>query len=267
MKIEIDFESKEILTDEGERITLYSDEGFALVKDLWLRVGWNQKYNYTFTWFGIPIIQLPDDMLRYQEVVFALQPDVIIETGIAHGGSLVFSASLCKLIGKGRVIGIDIDVRPHNRAKLEAHPLKSLITLIEGSSTAPDIVARVKQHVRAGEKVLVALDSNHSYGHVSAELAAYAPLVTLGSYIIATDGLMRDLADAPRGDPTWARDNPARAAEDFVMKCNDFVLEEPRWRFNESTLVGNVTHWPSAWLKRVQQAIDQNSLSRSDLDS
>ena len=100
MKIEIDFDSKEILTEEGQRITLYSDEGFALVKNLWLRVGWNQKYNYTFTWFGIPIIQLPDDMLRYQEVVFALQPDVIIETGIAHGGSLVFSASLCKLIAR-----------------------------------------------------------------------------------------------------------------------------------------------------------------------
>jgi cephalosporin hydroxylase len=252
MKIEIDFDTKEILTGEGKRIALYSDEGFMLVKDLWLRVGWNQKYNYTFTWFGIPIIQLPDDMLRYQEAVFALQPDVIIETGIAHGGSLVFSASLCKLIGKGRVIGIEIDVRPHNRVRLELHPLKSLITLIEGSSVSPDIVARVKQHVQADEKVLVALDSNHSYAHVAAELAAYAPLVTPGSYIIATDGLMRDLAQVPRGDPAWERDNPARAAEDFVAKHSDFVLEEPPWKFNESTLAGNVTHWPSAWIKRVQ---------------
>ena len=122
----------------------------------------------------------------------------------------------------------------------------------EGASTAPDIVARVKQHVHTGEKVLVALDSNHGYAHVSAELAAYAPLVTPGSYIIATDGLMRDLAGAPRGDPNWTRDNPAQAAEDFVAKHSDFVLEEPRWKFNESTLAGNVTHWPSAWLKRVQ---------------
>jgi cephalosporin hydroxylase len=251
MRIEIDLESKEILTDQGERIALYSDEGFTLIKNLWLRVGWNQKYNYTFTWFGIPIIQLPDDMLRYQEVVLALQPEVIIETGIAHGGSLVFSASLCKLMGKGRVIGVDIDVRPHNRARLEAHPVKSLITLIEGASTAPDIVAHVKQHVSAGEKVLVMLDSNHSYAHVSAELAAYSPLVTPGSYIIVTDGLMRDLADAPRGDPTWTRDNPAQAAEDFVKTHNDFVLEEPHWKFNESTLSGNVTYWPSAWLRRV----------------
>jgi cephalosporin hydroxylase len=252
MKIEIDFDAREIRTGDGKGIALYSDEGFRLVKDLWLKVGWNQKYNYTFTWFGIPIIQLPDDMLRYQEAVFALQPDVIIETGIAHGGSLVFSASLCKLIGKGRVIGIDIDVRPHNRARLESHPLNGLITLIEGSSVSPDVVASVKQHVRAGEKVLVALDSNHSYDHVSAELAAYAPLVTPGSYIIATDGLMRDLTGVPRGEPTWDLDNPARAAEDFVTKHRDFVLEEPVWKFNESTLAGNVTHWPSAWIKRVQ---------------
>jgi cephalosporin hydroxylase len=252
MKIEIDFDTKEITTSEGKRIALYSDEGFGVVKELWLKVGWNQKYNYTFTWFGVPIIQLPDDMLRYQEVVFAVQPDVIIETGIAHGGSLVFSASLCKLIGRGRVIGIDIDLRPHNRVRLESHPLRNLITLIEGSSVSGDIVEVVKQHVRAGEKVLVALDSNHSYAHVSAELAAYAPLVTPGSYIIATDGLMRDLTDVPRGEPAWDLDNPARAAEDFVTKHRDFVLEEPAWKFNESTLAGNVTHWPSAWIKRVQ---------------
>jgi cephalosporin hydroxylase len=191
-------------------------------------------------------------MLRYQELVFALQPDVIIETGIAHGGSLVFSASLCKLIGKGRVIGIDIELRPHNLARLESHPLKSLITLIEGSSVSTDIVASVRRLVQPGERVLVALDSNHSYAHVSAELAAYAPLVTHGSYIIATDGLMRDLADVPRGDAAWVRDNPTRAAEDFVAENHDFILEEPAWKFNESTLAGNVTHWPNAWIKRVQ---------------
>jgi cephalosporin hydroxylase len=191
-------------------------------------------------------------MLRYQEAVFSLQPDVIVETGIAHGGSLVFSASLCKLIGKGRVIGIDIDVRPHNRVRLESHPLNGLITLIEGSSVSPDIVASAKQHVQPGEKVLVVLDSNHSYDHVSAELAAYAPLVTPGSYIIATDGLMRDLINVPRGQHAWKLDNPARAAEDFVTKHRDFVLEEPAWTFNESTLAGNVTHWPNAWIKRVR---------------
>ena len=116
MKIGFDLDTRVIDVD-GRRVDLYSDEGFRIVKDLWLKVSWSQKYTYTFTWLGIPIIQLPDDILRYQEAVFDIQPDVIIETGIAHGGSLVLSASLCKLMGKGRVIGVDIEVRPHNRAR------------------------------------------------------------------------------------------------------------------------------------------------------
>jgi len=249
MKIEIDTE-KQTISSDGVSAPLYSDSGFALVRDIWLKVAWNQKYTYTFTWFGVPIIQLPDDMLRYQEVIFALQPDVIIETGVAHGGSLVYSASLCKLIGKGRVIGVDIEIRPANRTRLENHPLKPLIKLFEGSSTAPEIVSQVKNEIRPGETVLVVLDSNHSYAHVMEELKAYAPLVTPGSYIVATDGFMRDLVDVPRGQASWMRDNPANAAEDFALAHQNFVIEEPKWQFKESTLQGNVTHWPSAWLKR-----------------
>ena len=251
MKIEIDTESHNILLDNGVSVPIYSDEGFAIIRDLWLKVSWNQKYTYTFTWFGAPMIQLPDDMLRYQEVVFSLQPDVIIETGVAHGGSLIYSASLCKLIGKGRVIGIDIEIRPKNRERIENHPLAGLITLIEGSSTAPEVVKQVKDQVRPGEKVLVVLDSNHTYAHVAEELEAYAPLVTPGSYILATDGIMRDLTDVPRGNPDWKKNNPANAAEDFVGRNQQFIIEEPQWLFRESTLQGNVTHWPSAWLKRV----------------
>ena len=251
MKIEIDTERGEIKIDNGQNAPLYSDEGFKAVAALWLKVGWNQKYNYSFTWFGVPIIQLPDDILRFQEAVFALQPDVIVETGVAHGGSLVLSASLCKLMGKGRVIGVDIEIRPHNRTRIENHPLSSMITLIEGSSTAPDVVAKVRGLIKNGEKVLVVLDSNHTYAHVAAELEAYAPLVTPGSYIVSTDGLMRDLTDVPRGQVGWAKDNPANAAEDFTRKNPAFVIEEPAWKFNESTLSGNVTHWPSAWLKRT----------------
>jgi cephalosporin hydroxylase len=251
MKIQIDTDSQQIAFDNGETAPLYSDAGFAIIKDLWLKVGWNQKYNYTFTWFGVPVIQLPDDMLRYQEVVFALKPDVIIETGVAHGGSLIFSASLCKLIGKGRVVGVDIEIRPHNRERIENHPLAGLISLVEGSSTAPEIVRQVKDHVRPGDTVLVVLDSNHSYSHVTDELEAYAQLVTPNSYIVATDGIMRDLVDVPRGRPDWDKDNPAQAAEDFARRNPSFVIEEPQWRFRESTLTGNVTHWPSAWLKRV----------------
>jgi cephalosporin hydroxylase len=251
MKLEIDTTRGEIRLEDGKSVPLYSEEGFRLVSQLYLKVGWNQKYTYTFTWFGVPVIQLPDDMIRYQEVVFALQPDVIVETGIAHGGSLVFSASLCKAMGKGRVIGVDIEIRPHNRARVEAHPLFPLITMIEGSSVAPDIVARVRDLIKPGEKVLVVLDSNHSYAHVMAELEAYAPFVTEGSYIVSTDGYMRDLVDVPRGQKDWATDNPANAAEDFAKKNPAFVIEEPAWAFNESTLRGNITHWPSAWLKRI----------------
>ena len=251
MKLDIDTQRGEIRLEDGKSIPLYSDEGFKLVSDLYLKVGWNQKYTYTFTWFGVPVIQLPDDMIRYQEVVFALQPDVIVETGIAHGGSPVYSASLCKAMGKGRVIGVDIEIRPHNRARVESHALFPLITRIEGSSVAADVVGQVKALIKPGETVLVVLDSNHSYAHVMAELEAYAPLVTKGSYIVSTDGCMRDLTEVPRGQKDWDKDNPANAAEDFAKKNAAFVIEEPAWSFNESTLKGNVTHWPSAWLKRV----------------
>jgi cephalosporin hydroxylase len=249
MKVTIDTDAKTISSD-GKELPLYSDAAFKLVSSLWLKVGWNQKYTYTFSWFGVPVIQLPDDMLRFQEAVFRLKPDVIVETGIAHGGSLIYSASLLKLIGKGRVIGVDIEIRPHNRTRIESHPLMPLITLIEGSSVAPDIMGKVRDAIKPGETVLVVLDSNHSYAHVAAELAAYAPLVTPGSYILATDGFMRDVTDAPRGRPEWSKDNPANAAEDFVAANPDFELSEPEWPFNESTLSGNITHWPQAWVKR-----------------
>lgn len=154
---------------------------------------------------------------------------------------------------QGRVIGIDIEIRPHNRQAIEAHPLNDRITLIEGSSTAPDIVAQVKALVQPGEKVLVILDSNHSYAHVMAELQAYACMVTPGSYIVATDGIMFDLADVPRGAPGWVTDNPTCAARDFAGQHPEFQIEQPGWPFNESELDQNITHWPGAWLKRLPQ--------------
>jgi len=250
VKVEIDTAARE-LTVDGETHALYSDEAFRVLSDLWVKVGWNQKYSYTFSWLGVPIIQLPEDMIRYQEVVARLKPDVIVETGVAHGGSAIYSSSLCRMLGKGRVVAVDIEIRPHNRKAIETHPLADLIALIEGSSTAPTVVEAVKAHIHPGETVLVVLDSNHSYAHVRAELEAYAPLVTPGSYIIATDGLMRNLTDVPRGSPQWARDNPAQAAIDFAAAHAEYVVEQPGWPFNESTLTDNVTHWPDAWLRRV----------------
>lgn len=252
MKLEIDTERAEILIDGDRRVSLWSDEGFELVTSLWVTSGWNQKHNYTFTWFGVPIIQLPEDMIRYQEVVASVKPDVIVETGIAHGGSLVYSATLLKMLGKGRVIGVDIEIRPHNKARLEAHPLIDMITMHEGSSVDPEVVGRIASTIEPGETVMVVLDSNHTCEHVAAELEAYAPMVSPGSYIVATDGIMRDLADAPRGSPDWATDNPARAARDFVARHPDFVIEPPAWAFNESTLTRNITHWPDAWIRRIR---------------
>jgi cephalosporin hydroxylase len=250
MKVAIDTTARTLEID-GRRLDLYSDAAFYAVSELWLKLGWNQKYTYTFSWLGIPIIQLPEDMMRYQEVVTRLTPDVIIETGIAHGGSAVFSASLCRMLGRGRVIAIDIDIRLHNRERLERHRLIDTITLIEGSSIAPDIVAQVTDLVRPGETVLVVLDSNHSHDHVLAELEAYGPLVTPGSYIVATDGIMGELTDVPRGQAAWSTNNPAAAARTFVRNHPEFVIEEPAWPFNESTLARNITHWPGAWLKRM----------------
>lgn len=253
MKLTIDTDAKTLVEDrDGAARTydLFSREAFELLSREWVRLGWNQKYPYTFSWFGRPIIQLPEDIIRMQEVIYRVQPDVIIETGVAHGGSLVFYASLCKALGKGRVVGIDIDIRQHNRDAIEAHDLFPFITLVEGSSTAPEVVSRVHGLVGPGSSALVILDSNHSKQHVARELDCYCDLVTPGSYIVATDGIMEDLSDVPRGRPDWIHDNPAEAARDFATEHPEFVLEQPPWPFNESELNANVTHWPSAWLRR-----------------
>lgn len=253
MKLSLDTDAKTLTVEEGETakvVDLYSKEAFEALSRQWVRLGWNQKYQYTFSWMGRPIIQLPEDMIRMQEAIFQVQPDVIIETGVAHGGSLIFYSSLCRAMGRGRVIGIDIEIRPHNRKAIEAHPLNDRITLLEGSSTDPGIMAQVKALVKPGECVLVILDSNHTYAHVHAELEAYADLVTVGSYLVATDGIMGDLADVPRGVPTWVTDNPTCAARDFAAKHAEFVIEQPAWPFKESGLDQNITHWPGAWLRR-----------------
>lgn len=253
MKLIIDTNVKTLHKEEDGnsfRFDLYSKAAFELLSHIWLKVGWSQKYPYTFSWLGRPIIQIPEDILRAQEVIYCVQPDVIVETGIAHGGSLVFYASLCKAMGKGRVIGVDVEIRPHNRAAIQAHELFPYITLVEGSSVDPVIVQQVKSLVRSDETVIVFLDSSHTKQHVLAELEAYHGLVTPGSYIVATDGSMQDLADVPRGRPEWAWDNPAAAAAEFPQKHPEFVLEQPAWPFNESGLRENVTHWPGAWLRR-----------------
>lgn len=254
-QLKIDFEAAIVEThgDDGiRRHPLGSAAGFAAVSDGWIRAGWDAKYVYSFTWFGRPIIQLPDDIVRIQEVIYALQPDVIIETGVAHGGSLIFYATLCKAMEKGRVVGIDIEIRPHNRKAIEDHPLFPFISLIEGSSVDPSVVAEVRSHVKEGERTLILLDSNHTKTHVLAELQAYAPIVSVGSYIVATDGIMQQVVGAPRTRPEWEWDNPKQAAAQFVRENGDFAIEEPSFPFNEGEVTERVTYWPSAYIKRLR---------------
>lgn len=257
MKIQIDTETRTLLVQDGsdhQTLDLYSDPAFEKLSDLWLKIGWNQKYPYTFSWMGRPFIQAPEDIVRTQEVFWRVKPTLVIETGVAHGGSLIFSASLLKTMDiPGRVIGIDIEIRPHNRQAIEAHPLSSWITLLEGSSISEDIVAQVRSLIRPDDRVLILLDSNHSKAHVAKELELYHSLVTPGSYIVATDGSMRDLHDVPRGNSEWTWDHPAAAAEEFAAAHPEFNLEQPEWPFNESTLSKNITHWPSAWLRKKHQ--------------
>src|SRR5262245_5040622 len=208
MRIVIDTTEKTLSAD-GRRLDLYSKEAFELISDVWLKTSWNQKYSYTFTWLGRPIIQHPEDLVRLQEVIFTLRPDVIIETGVAHGGSLIFYASLFKAMGsEGRVVGIDIEIRPQNRRAIESHELAGYIALIEGDSAASEVVKRVREFVRPDDKVMIILDSSHAKAHVAKELEAYAPLVSPGSYIVATDGIMGLVHDTPGGKAEWVFDNP-----------------------------------------------------------
>ncbi len=227
-------------------------EAFSILSDLWIRAGWDTKYVYSFTWLGRPIIQLPEDMIRLQEVIYKIKPDVIIETGIAHGGGLIFYASLCKAIGKGKVIGIDIEIRPHNRKAIEAHELFEFITLFEGSSVSKETVEKVAGLVKQDSKVMVFLDSNHSKEHVMAELRAYSDFVSVGSYIVAMDGIMSDLAGAPRSTDDWDWNNPKSAVEDFVLENDNFIIDEPLFAFNEGIIKDRVTYWPGAFVKRVK---------------
>jgi cephalosporin hydroxylase len=249
LKFEFD-ESAGLIRHEGCELSLDSEQAFRLISDAWLRAGWDVKYVYGFSWLGRPVIQLPEDMLRIQEVIYDLKPDVIVETGVAHGGSLVFYASICTAIGKGRIIGIDIEIRPHNRTAIEEHRLSPLISLVEGSSIDSDVVQSVKNLIGSAETVLVLLDSNHLKDHVLAELEAYSPLVSPGSYIVACDGIMQKVAGAPRTAEDWSWNNPVSAVNEFIATHPEFESVEPVWPFNEGKVRERVTYWPKAFLRK-----------------
>lgn len=242
------------VTENGveRKLGIGTPEAFKLLSSLWLRSGWDTKHVYSFTWMGRPIIQLPEDVIRIQEVIYRVKPDVLIETGIAHGGSLIFYASLFKAMGKGRVIGVDIEIRPHNRKAIEEHDMYRLITMIEGSSVDDKVIDKVRSQIKQGGRGLVILDSNHTKEHVLAELRAYSEFVAVDSYIVACDGITKEIVGAPRTKPEWATDNPQSAIKDFLSERDDFVQEEPAFRFNEGDIKERVTYWPGAFLRRVK---------------
>ncbi len=239
-----------ITLNDGTKLGLDDQRSFSILSKAWLRAGWDMKYVYGFSWLGRPIIQLPEDMIRIQEVIYDIKPDVIIETGVAHGGSLIFYASLCAAIGKGRVVGVDIEIRPHNREQIEQHRLSPMISLFEGSSIAPEIVQKIKNQIGSEEVVLVLLDSNHLKDHVLAELELYSPFVSKGSYIVACDGIMQQVVGAPRTKDEWLWDNPLSAIDEFLVKNSTFECIEPLWPFNEGKVNERITYWPRAFLRR-----------------
>ena len=185
------------------------------------------KYSYNFTWFGRPIIQIPDDVMAIQELILCLKPDLIIETGVAHGGSLVFSASMLELLGKGKAIGIEIDIRPDNKKAIETHPLAGRLQLIQGSSTDETVIRQVRNLAEGKKPVLVMLDSNHTHEHVLRELEMYSPLVTNGGYLVVLDTVIEDLPDDAFPDRPWGKgNNPKTAVWEFLEKNKRFVIDK-----------------------------------------
>ncbi len=220
------------------------------------------KYSYNFSWLSRPIIQYPQDVVAVQELIWQIKPDLIIETGIAHGGSLIFSASMLALLdlcdaieaattldpnkSKRKVLGIDVDIRAHNRAAIEAHPMASRIQMIQGSSIAPDVIEQVRQVAKDYDRILVCLDSNHTHDHVLAELEAYATLVGSGGYCVVYDTLIEDMPDDLIQDRPWGKgNNPKTAVREFLSRNKGFVVNEDI----EAKLL--ITVAPGGYLRRV----------------
>lgn len=205
------------------------------------------QYSYNFSWMGRPIIQYPQDMIAMQEIIWQLKPDLIIETGIAHGGSLVYYASLLELIGKGEILGVDIDIREHNRKEIENHPMFKRIKMIQGSSVSKETFEQVKKHAEGKQTVLVSLDSNHTHEHVLGELNYYAQLVTPGSYIVVFDTIVEDLPENYLPGRAWSRgDNPKTAVWEFLRQNDHFEID----RSIDNKLLISVT--PQGYLKRIR---------------
>jgi cephalosporin hydroxylase len=226
---------------------LKTDRDLQALSRVWLREVTPHKYAYNFSWMGRPIIQFPQDMMAMQEIVWEVRPEVIVETGIAHGGSLVYYASLLELAGSGEVIGIDIDIRSHNRQAILEHPMSKRISMVEGSSIDPATVATVAQKV-AGRRAVVVLDSNHTHDHVLAELRAYAGMTCVGGYCVVMDTLVEDMPErlAAKDRPWGPGNNPKTAVAEFLKENSEFQIDDGI----DAKLL--ITVAPGGYLRRVK---------------
>ncbi len=240
--------------ERKERVKLYqANMAFLSAKNAFMRESIPAKYSYNFNWLGRPIIQYPQDIIAMQEIIWEVKPDLIIEMGIAHGGSLIFSASMLALleitgkIKKGTVLGIDIDIREHNRAEIEKHPLASKIKMIQGSSIDEGIIKQVYDLAKDYKNILVVLDSNHTQKHVLAELNAYAPLVSKGSYCVVLDTIIEDMPDNMFPDRPWGKgNNPKTAVWEYLKFHPEFEIDKS---IKNKLLI---TVAPDGYLKRVR---------------
>jgi len=253
---------------------LRGDHDLQALSRVWVSKTSPHKYTYNFSWMGRPIIQFPQDMVAIQELIWLVKPDLIIETGIAHGGSLILSASMLALLdycdavdtgqviapaaSRRRVLGLDIDIRAHNRAAIEAHPLAHKIDMIQGSSIAPEVITQVYEHAKGYERILVILDSNHTHDHVLAELEAYAPLTSKGSYCVVFDTIVEDMPAEMFPDRSWGKgNNPKTAVWEYLKRMKDEGRKasdgEPL-NFEIDKMIENkllITVAPDGYLKRV----------------
>ncbi len=210
------------LPGKSEPLDVYGDEGFRELTQLWVKAGWQRKLSYEATWLGVPIIQLAEDILMMQELLYKVRPSVVVETGIAHGGSGILYASILELLGRGRVIGVDVEIRKYNRLAIQAHPMSRRMTLVEGSSIDPTTFAHVQELVAGDDPVIVTLDSNHTRDHVLRELEMYSRLVSPGSYLVVFDTVMDLVADTPNGRSDWTETGAAAGVRAFLHTHQDF---------------------------------------------
>jgi len=239
---------KQFEEERKERVNSYDrDDEFKKLSLEWVKLSFKRKYEYNFQWLGRPIIQYPQDMWAMQEIIWEVKPDLIIDIGIAHGGSLIYYASLLEILGNGEVLGVDIDIRSHNRAEIEKHTMYKRIKMIEGSSISEEIVAKVKEFAKGKKRILVCLDSNHTHEHVYNELLLYSPLVTKGSYVVVYDTFVEDMPDDFFTDRPWHKgDNPKTAVHAFIKGNKDFVIDKSI----ENKIL--ITSNPDGYLKRIK---------------